>query len=267
MYKHIKFFGVLILLAITSFAFTGCKEEGCTDPTAINYDEEADKDDGSCIFESTLKMHVHSTFNGSNFSYGSDFTLPSGRKIKLDIARFYMSNFRLVNGSTETPLADVYRQYVPTMEHYDLGTVNAGTYTGFRFDIGVDSSANFNDPSTWPDAHALSSSSSTHDHWSWNTGYVFMKLEGSVDSTAAMNGTTNAPFVYHVGTMNFLRTVDLAVNFTVPESGEGEVHLNVDIAKFFDGIDLTSEFDTHTMNNMPLAGMVADNIQSAIDLN
>ncbi|MFT6923920.1 MAG: hypothetical protein ACJA1C_002940 [Crocinitomicaceae bacterium] len=42
---------ILFVIAIISLAFVSCKKEGCTDPTAINYSEEAKKDDGSCTFE------------------------------------------------------------------------------------------------------------------------------------------------------------------------------------------------------------------------
>ena len=32
----------------TTISLTSCKTDGCTDPTASNYDESADNDDGSC---------------------------------------------------------------------------------------------------------------------------------------------------------------------------------------------------------------------------
>jgi hypothetical protein len=45
-----KIFNLLLMMAIaTTISLTSCKTDGCTDPTATNYDENADNDDGSCI--------------------------------------------------------------------------------------------------------------------------------------------------------------------------------------------------------------------------
>jgi hypothetical protein len=41
--------GILILMTIT-LVMSACKKKGCTDPTATNYDTEAEKDDGSCTY-------------------------------------------------------------------------------------------------------------------------------------------------------------------------------------------------------------------------
>ena len=44
---------LLIILSVFSFALLSCKKEGCTDPLAINTNQEANKDDGSCIYRTT----------------------------------------------------------------------------------------------------------------------------------------------------------------------------------------------------------------------
>ncbi len=46
--KNLKF-GILMFTGL-SLGMVSCKKEGCTDPTAENYSEEAKKDDGSCTF-------------------------------------------------------------------------------------------------------------------------------------------------------------------------------------------------------------------------
>ncbi|UTW60875.1 hypothetical protein KFE98_12660 [bacterium SCSIO 12741] len=54
-----KKYSILMLLigALAVFS-TGCKKEGCTDPTAENYDSDAKDDDGSCTYASKGDPHA-----------------------------------------------------------------------------------------------------------------------------------------------------------------------------------------------------------------
>jgi len=42
---------LLTLTVISGLLFAGCKKEGCTDPLATNYNENAQKDDGTCSYD------------------------------------------------------------------------------------------------------------------------------------------------------------------------------------------------------------------------
>ena len=42
----------LSLAAVAALSFQSCKKEGCTDATANNYNAEAKKDDGTCLYGS-----------------------------------------------------------------------------------------------------------------------------------------------------------------------------------------------------------------------
>lgn len=43
-----------LVLAFGLLALTGCREEGCTDPEALNFSNDAGKDDGSCEYQGDL---------------------------------------------------------------------------------------------------------------------------------------------------------------------------------------------------------------------
>lgn len=93
--------------------------------------------------------------------------------------------------------------------------------------------------------------------WTWNSGYIMAKLEGSANSSAI---AANA-FTYHIGgfrnPMNVLRTVKLDLSQTNTAKA---VVINADINHWFKGISELRIAETPVCHNPgKLAVMIADN--------
>lgn len=48
--KKFKVVTTALIVGVMALGFTSCKKEGCIDPKANNYNEEAKKDDGTCTY-------------------------------------------------------------------------------------------------------------------------------------------------------------------------------------------------------------------------
>lgn len=59
------------LMAIT-LSFSACKTEGCTDPDSVNYDVEAKKDDGSCLYKGEVVFWYGKTTAENLYAEGSN---------------------------------------------------------------------------------------------------------------------------------------------------------------------------------------------------
>jgi hypothetical protein len=49
---------ILCLLIVSSLFVLSCNKEGCTDPSANNYNEKAKEDDGSCTYSDTGSVQI-----------------------------------------------------------------------------------------------------------------------------------------------------------------------------------------------------------------
>ena len=94
-----------------------------------------------------------------------------------------------------------------------------------------------------------------------------MNIEGVVDTTLASNGALDYQYFYHIGLDSFKRTVDFSSEeFTVASGSDYEIGIEFDLLKVLSNVDMRTENSTHTMDNMPLATKIANNWESAFEI-
>lgn len=70
--------GLVIAAGVLATTFTSCKKKGCTDETALNYNEEAKKDDGSCVYkdvDTTIVMVTENITANTTWEKGKVYIL------------------------------------------------------------------------------------------------------------------------------------------------------------------------------------------------
>lgn len=114
-----KLFAALSLSSVFVFTIVSCKKEGCTDATATNYNSDAKKDDGSCIYPVVIDPREaflgNYSVTDSAFGGGTTFVetvtyLLSITTNNTDADTLYLNNlsnegqnyFAILNGSTFT---------------------------------------------------------------------------------------------------------------------------------------------------------------------
>jgi hypothetical protein len=260
---------LLVLLVAMAAGFSSCNKDGCIDPTALNYDPNAKGDDGSCVYlAENLNFKFVSKLGAQDFAFGLEAISSSGRKVKFTRAQMYLSGFTFNGSGGPYTISDPHLLLKADVVDYNLGYLPVGSCSSFTFSAGVDSVSNHADPATWPSTSALSANNPDHMHWGWDPGFIFYVLEGLVDTTAAMNGDANAPFVFHVGLDEHLVDMAFAKQMDVQATGV-TVEMQMDWLKLLDGTNMTSDVSTrstHTMNNPALAQLMVSNIDDAFSV-
>ena len=242
--KDLKFF---LFAAMAVLAFTACDDD----------DTKMDAEEGA------VNMMFEYAVNGESFDTSAVYDI-NGTAVKFSIANFYVGGIELMPEEGDPVAADgKYLLVTPDVGMQEVTKVNTGHYHMAKFFIGVDpvNNSQAEDDFTSRSADDPLSVQFPSMHWSWNSGYRFMRIDGKVDTNG--DGQMDESLAFHLGTDPMLQEVQYAVHKDV-ETGENMLHFEFDLARLFAGIDLSVDYSTHTNNNIPLAERVRDNIPAAI---
>ncbi len=221
-----------------------------------------------------LEIEFDNVVGGSNLQLNTGvYTNAAGESFSVNLLDYYISNIRLKKDDGSEYVVPKNSSYFLIKEEdpsqmITLDDVPAGNYTGITFTLGVDSSKC---------AAPLAERTGVLDpagagagmYWTWNSGYIFVKLEG----TSAVATTADKKFRYHIGgfggysspTINNIKTITLnagagasaKVRQNKPEAPH--IHIMADIAKVMNGSTNVSIAANTTVMFMPYSVNIANN--------
>jgi hypothetical protein len=245
--KNIVSFRLLAAVLLLTATFAAChKDKGET---------YADK--------AALEIEFDHRVGDLAFGFGQDYTTAAGETIRFSTFDYFVSNFVLTkeDGSEYVvPQNDCYfliRHDDPSTRTIKLNNIPGGAYTSARFIIGVDSLMSTKPAEQRPSAlDPITKAAGMY--WSWNSGYIFVKLEGTSPQAPLNDQTQERSVVYHIGgyggnnpaspTMNNIKTVTLNKSGERAEVGKMDsdghghshgngstphLHVYVDVLEFF----------------------------------
>lgn len=161
------------------------------------------------------------------------YTNQKGETYKISLFNYYISNIKFTKkDGTEYAEPESYhliQQSSSTSGHFHIEDVPAGEYKSVTFTVGVDEARNTSGAQTG----ALDPVNGMF--WTWNTGYIMAKLEGTSDASTA----TDKVFRHHIGgfkgEMSGVRTItlDFPATIAVGDKAAGDIVIKTDAAKWF----------------------------------
>ncbi len=191
-----------------------------------------------------VTIHFDNRAGSADFAFATNYTTAAGDTVNFSKVKYYVSNFVLVksDGSTYTiPQDETYHlidESIDSTQEITFENIPAGDYTSVKYIIGVDSLRSTTDVSQR--TGDLDPAGAGADmYWSWNSGYIFFKIEGTSPQSTEMGNM----FMYHIGgyggyssaTTNNIRSISISGTeaIEVREGKNPEVHVYADVLQAF----------------------------------
>jgi len=235
---------LIIILLLGLGIFSGCSKE-----TSIS--EESN--------QVTLNFRV--TANGEPLQSGTDYINGAGETYTVSSFKLYVSSFSFQNSgtsqiSTIDPSVFLINMQDPASMKANV-ILSAGQFNQLTFYVGVDSTRNVSGAQTG------SLDPVNGMFWTWNTGYIFARFEGS----SPVSTNVGNSFVYHIGGFrtdeNAIRkiTLDFPGDQIITSGNIGtEIQVDIDLDRWFTGVNNISIASTPVwMTPGGLSLQIADN--------
>ena len=214
--------------------------------------------------EGSLAVVVNHTFSGKPLTLSqSEMETAAGERISIRRLSYLLSAFSLQR--EDGVWIDIPSKPVAWMDvgkgrtRIDLPGIPVGQYRSLRFAVGLDDEQNLSEETAYPADHPLNPNLNGL-HWSWQTGYIFLAMEGHVE------GAENTGFSYHLARAPNRTLVNLGIRF---DGRAGKMLLvDFDVESLLNAPHslafLKDGLSTHSREGDPVARKLSENLQSAM---
>ena len=233
-----------MLAAIAAVTFTSCKKD----------DPEPEEEE---VVE-VLQMVFDSNWGSEDFAYNTVYDA-NGTNVQFTDIRFFISDIEVEDdgGTMQSWMNQAHIIDAGSTQTITAGNLEVHHVHMMDFLVGLNEVINHEDPTL---ADAPLNDESMHWGWAPESGYKFVRIEGSRDHDG--DGNYDG-FSIHVATDAMLRAYTTMVHQNVAD-GKIAVNFTVDIADFFNGVDFSAETLEGTHGGGTVAALVADNVPQAI---
>lgn len=241
------------------------------------------KDKDNDLGSGPITLHFDNRAGSDDLVFGTNYTTPNGESVNFSKFNYYISNvvFIKTDGSEYVVPKDSCYHLVmesdPETAELTINNVPGGDYNGVRFIIGVDSLKSTTDISQR--TGDLDPADAASDmYWTWNSGYIFYKLEGTSPSAPYDSMMGMSMFYYHIGgfggynapTINNIKTVTLNYSGEAGHAGTGkapEIHIFADVMEVFKTPTNLIIADHPGVMFAPYSTTIADNYKDMFTIN
>lgn len=255
-FLNIKF-NSLLAIAVFSILISSCKKEETITGTG------------------TVTVEFDNVANGNTLVLGDKYINEKGETMSFSMFNYYVSNFSLVksDGTIYTVPKDscyfLIKEAGGNNQEIELKNIPAGDYKEIRFVIGVDSLKSVA-PASERTGVLDPAGEGAEMYWAWNSGYIFVKAEGTSPQAPLDNATNSNRFRYHIGlfggysspTLNNIKSIKLSDAdevATVRSNISPNFHLKVDVMQMFKSPTTMSVAENPTVMVSPLSANVSAN--------
>lgn len=248
---------LFILLALINLG--ACKKD-TEEPHDDGHDHTHEAQPGS------LTIQFENMVDAAPLVFGTKYINPKLDTFKVSMFKYYISNIVVTKDDnstySESESFHLIDHNVASTNSIVLSNVPAGSYKSIKFTLGIDSARNNSGAQTGDLDPAKGM------FWSWNTGYIMLKLEG----TAPLSPDPNKKITYHVGGFSGANKTQRSYNISfngstanVSSTTSSMIHLRANVNELFKTPNLV-DVSTNYIIHMPgtAAKNFADNYSDMI---